>query len=67
VESRLRCAVGSSDGSDGEINHFFAYDERAFQRGALHALAFPEHSILPPSAMSQSQSRFPLSEDNSIR
>jgi hypothetical protein len=49
VESRLRCAVGSSDGSDGEINHFFAYDERAFQRGALHALAFPEHSILPPS------------------
>jgi hypothetical protein len=54
---RLRCVMGSSDGRcEREINHFFAYDERAFQRGALYSLGIPgvaPSSILRPSAISQ--------------
>jgi hypothetical protein len=54
---RLRCVMSSSDGRcEREINHFFAYDERAFQRGALCSLGIPgvaPSSILSPSAISQ--------------
>jgi hypothetical protein len=44
--------MGSSDGRSGrEINHFFAYDDRAFQRGALLELGISgPPSILPLSA-----------------
>jgi hypothetical protein len=48
--------MGCSDGRSGrEINHFFAYDDRAFQRGALLKLGIsgPLPSILPLSATHQ--------------